>query len=91
MILKSGVRIVKIPKIGLKIGILLAAAATFLAPMARAADEGNTPYRLIVGFPPGGALDTLARVLAEQLHSSLRNRCSLKTVLALPRGYRSTT
>lgn len=73
MILSPGVLIVKLPKIGLKICILLAAATTFLAPPARAADEGsNIPYRLIVGFPPGGALDTLARILAEQLHSSLK-------------------
>lgn len=34
---------------------------------AQAAAAGGNPLRIVVGFPPGGALDTLARSIAEQL------------------------
>lgn len=46
-------------------------AATFAAPLATAAapSQGypDRPIRLIVGFPPGGAADFLARVAAQHL------------------------
>ncbi|KQX29415.1 tripartite tricarboxylate transporter substrate-binding protein [Variovorax sp. Root434] len=34
--------------------------------------DNNAPIRLIVGFPPGGALDNLARSVAEDLRTALK-------------------
>lgn len=45
----------------------IAALAAVAPGPACAQAAGNNPLRIVVGFPPGGALDTLARSLAEQL------------------------
>ena len=44
------------------ISIGTAAVATFAAPMLRAQTLPAGPVRIVVGFPPGGGTDALARV-----------------------------
>jgi tripartite-type tricarboxylate transporter receptor subunit TctC len=49
-----------------------ALALTAVVPgMAHAADYPGKPLRFIVPYPPGGPLDTMARMLAEKVHDSL--------------------
>ena len=51
---------------------LLACALTALAPLAHAADSyPSHPIKLLVGFPPGGAVDVVARTLGQQLAADL--------------------
>jgi tripartite-type tricarboxylate transporter receptor subunit TctC len=48
-----------------------AAAASAVPRMARALDYPTRPVRVIVGFPPGGAADTVARLIAQWLSQRL--------------------
>lgn len=48
-------------------GLLTACLCAFGAPAA----AQDTPWRVLVGFPPGGSVDTVARVLAEKLGPEL--------------------
>jgi tripartite-type tricarboxylate transporter receptor subunit TctC len=53
--------------------LLLAAAAlatALLAPLAQAQAD-KTPLRILVGFPPGGSADVIARLLSERLPAQL--------------------
>jgi tripartite-type tricarboxylate transporter receptor subunit TctC len=50
---------------------LLAAAALTLAAFAATAQSDKPPLRILVGFPPGGSADTIARLLAERLPAQL--------------------
>jgi tripartite-type tricarboxylate transporter receptor subunit TctC len=47
----------------------VASAATLSAPMIKAQSLPNGPIRIVVGFPPGGGTDALARVLAQKLQT----------------------
>jgi len=50
----------------------LLAAAAVLAPFAHAADAfPSKPIHILVGYPPGGAVDVIARTLGQQLAVSL--------------------
>lgn len=47
--------------------LIAAGASTLAAPWVRAQSLPTSPIRIIVGFPPGGGTDILARVLAPRL------------------------
>jgi tripartite-type tricarboxylate transporter receptor subunit TctC len=47
-------------------------AAPFIAARAQVADWPNRPIRLVSPFPPGGAADLTARIMAEELTGVLR-------------------
>jgi tripartite-type tricarboxylate transporter receptor subunit TctC len=49
-------------------GLLMAA----MAPLALAADYPDKPVKLIVGYPPGGTTDVLARLVGTQLQMHLK-------------------
>lgn len=51
--------------------LLFLAALLGAAPLAQAQDYPNKPVRMVVGFPPGGGTDVVARILAPGLSEVL--------------------
>ena len=55
---------------GARAGLLALAAWVTAAEPGRAQDSG-APLRILVGFPAGGTIDVVARLLADQLRADL--------------------
>ncbi|MDP2397606.1 MAG: tripartite tricarboxylate transporter substrate binding protein [Burkholderiales bacterium] len=63
------------PAIRTPLGAACAALLALVAlPAAGAADYPTRPLRIIVGFPPGGATDLVARIIAPRLGESLKQQ-----------------
>ena len=58
-------------RLPLKSFLLGLSLVTLLAPAVSAQDYPNRPIRFIVGFPPGGSVDVLARAVANQATKTL--------------------
>ena len=58
-----------------------AAFATAMIGPSRAADWPTKPVRLVVPFSPGGAVDTMARILAEKLRERLGQNFLVENVV----------
>ena len=52
------------------LGVMLALGASLLGGPVQA-QGSNNPIRILVGFPPGGGTDAIARILAEKLKDQL--------------------
>ena len=57
--------------LGLFLGLLLAAAAAAPIGSAMAADYPTRPIKWVVGYPPGGATDIIARLIGQRLQEKL--------------------
>ena len=51
-----------------------AAGAALALPIGALAQPDKAPIRILIGFPPGGATDAIARVVADRLPPSWASR-----------------
>ena len=51
--------------------LLLAILAILFSPPTPASEYPSKPIRMVVAFPPGGAADVVARIVANKLHDSM--------------------
>lgn len=78
----------------------LLAVAAGLAPLAAAQDYPNRPVKLVIGFPPGGNVDVIGRIVAQKMTEGLgrpvlaENRTGAGSIIAneyvaksVPDGY----
>ena len=56
-----------------------AAVASLAAPLLRAQSWPNGPVRIVVGFPPGGGTDALARVVSAKLTEMWKQQVIVET------------
>ncbi len=61
-----------------------ALASSLAAPTLQAQDWPAAPVRILVGFPPGGGTDALARVVAKSSRRCGASRSSSRTRRVLP-------
>lgn len=52
-------------------GVIMAGVAASLAAAGVQAQPDRPPLKILVGFPPGGSADTIARLLAERMRDAL--------------------
>lgn len=55
-----------------RLALAAACGAAALLAFGPARAQGDAPARILVGFPPGGSADTIARVLADKLRDELK-------------------
>ena len=71
---------------------LLSGAAAFgtdIATKARAQSYPDKPIKLVVPFPPGGPIDTMARLVAQGISSNLGQRRRSTVSCCIPGPARS--
>ena len=53
------------------LGLIIACATLLISPASRADDYPSHPIKLLVGAPPGGTTDTIARAIAGPMATAL--------------------